>query len=61
MKFVALLDFIVAIGLIFTVWINGNYKDSAELASVYMILKCVVFNSAIFDSLRSEKWFSKSN
>lgn len=59
MKSVAIMDFFAVLFLIFTVWVNKNYQIGAEFAAVYAVLKCAVFNPAIFDAIRFEKWVSK--
>lgn len=55
LKSIAILDFFVALVLIFAVWINGDYQGGAEFAAVYAVLKVVIFNPSIFDAMDQEK------
>lgn len=51
-KALIFLDFIMAVLLIFMVWVNGDYKSGADIATVYIVLKSATSNQIIFELIR---------
>lgn len=54
-KILIAMDFIMAIILIFMVWVNGNYEMGANIATMYIVLKSATANQIIFDLIQKSE------